>query len=1420
MMKISGKYSDYLIIDKEFEPVFNEEVDRTRKGLWKSFIPHSKFEEVLDRVIRSLERASPSDAKSLWIYGAYGTGKTHAVFVIKHLLEDDIEEVEDYFAKRKISDTLRKRLLALREREKILVIFKSGAGYVRTPERLILEIQDSIFRAYKKYLESHGLEYRPSKTDIELLRERINENIINWDSLINKYRRELKEVTSVEDIRRIINDDESIDLDFVERLLCVLEKEGISTLRPSTDRFKSWLRELFEANIITRIVFIWDEFSGFFQPGAPLDVLQELAHITQELPFYLLIVTHRHLEHWEQTLTEDVKKLKDRFHFIHYTMEPITVYRLISNVVYPKDEKKWDWYRELLWMNLDSTYNLKNETHRLIEYEMHTELNDFKKLIPIHPYTAYLSARIIQWFGSSQRTLFKFLKSEEKSSFVEFLSEYPKDNWYLLTADFLWDYYFASNDEIITFYPEVLGIVNYWNSQKDKLDENELRVFKVVMLLSALAKKVEQEKYLRPLLTTLKLALAGTPLYSTLESILKQLVSKGILREDKLPTDKEYWIPTHDISPDIIEEIKKTLPNFSEFIKQIEKLFEDLKPHRRAIIRVVSAEDVLGGKIPAVRAKPYQIEVILILMKALERIEDLKKKVKELSQECENVVFIISLQELGENNWETILTNMAYEKALKQSNKEDDARRYRAEIEEIISNWISNVRKGRYCIIYKLSEDMDVTVNERVEGESGVQKIFKEIVRSIFPYGLDEIILSEPLWKYEYSKEGLRVAIEEFRTKAKKGRFSKLYNRFVMEDQILDKEGNFTGKCEFDDHPLCKMRERIRGLFDKNESISLSEIWEILQNPPFGLYPSPLGSFILGILMKEYSEGGYYYTDGVTQGEINPTKMVEILYDVIKSQKEWKLLKLSLEHRKFCELIKKIFKLSDEDVKYPKMAIISLRNKIKNQYRYPLWMLTFVIHSDESLFDKEKEILVNLITKLDDIIKTLPIEERSSDVEITKDTEQLIRELITYIDEQDSYIVNELTEFVRIDKFNDSFNIFVRQYIDDPRIDIQLVDKKLRERLQEEPWAWTEDKVKEILNKMQLEIELTNQLSKLFGINEVFIEETCREIRNKIKSLDFLPLWIYCYHPEVNEDTKSILLEIEKVVYSNRPLELSVNFKEIIEKVDRNVDNIIKVLNESEEALRSWVYSKLNRELSDIELNAVFDRIKEIVKEDKKVEESQLLKEIRDVLKRLKVTVLQERVKQKLEDIFGTSDVLQFYRSNLIPIALIKYLPEIENAELPPEISTDEFFRDLTKLNTLSEQKLELYVKILESNKQIFQVLNERDIWVKLFKNFFGKEWIEGVFTDDDLKDLRGFLMKSLGEKVENWDDHQIRREFDKWKKIKYKERFYDRIRKMLSDLDESEVRNLLFELIEYTDIGLRILDLIKDRMSLNGGNS
>ena len=85
------KYNEIIHVSEEFIPVFdleNEEMDQ----YWKLFIPNNTFRDILSSVIDSLN--TENQKNPVWLQGTYGTGKTHAALVIKHLLCDD--EFEKY----------------------------------------------------------------------------------------------------------------------------------------------------------------------------------------------------------------------------------------------------------------------------------------------------------------------------------------------------------------------------------------------------------------------------------------------------------------------------------------------------------------------------------------------------------------------------------------------------------------------------------------------------------------------------------------------------------------------------------------------------------------------------------------------------------------------------------------------------------------------------------------------------------------------------------------------------------------------------------------------------------------------------------------------------------------------------------------------------------------------------------------------------------------------------------------------------------------------------------------------------------------------------------------------------------------------------------------------------------------------------
>lgn len=106
-------YNEYIKVDPNFIPVFSRNSDRIYPDKWQSFYPHTSFKNILKDVVETLEKSNETKDRSIWMSGAYGTGKTYASFVIKHILEDSIDSIAPYFIQNGIPKhtVLAKRIL-------------------------------------------------------------------------------------------------------------------------------------------------------------------------------------------------------------------------------------------------------------------------------------------------------------------------------------------------------------------------------------------------------------------------------------------------------------------------------------------------------------------------------------------------------------------------------------------------------------------------------------------------------------------------------------------------------------------------------------------------------------------------------------------------------------------------------------------------------------------------------------------------------------------------------------------------------------------------------------------------------------------------------------------------------------------------------------------------------------------------------------------------------------------------------------------------------------------------------------------------------------------------------------------------------------------------------------------------------------
>lgn len=161
------------------------DIAEEKRGEWVSFIPNEQFNNVLRTVIKSVRGNDIDNHKSFWVNGTYGTGKSHAVAVVSHLLGDEVEDIRswvDYEYKDSKFAILRQAIYSLRETKRLLTVNVYGLGAMTHPGDLALVLQKAVTETLRK----HKIELAVP-TDYENYIEQIRQNPEIWNHLIDTH---------------------------------------------------------------------------------------------------------------------------------------------------------------------------------------------------------------------------------------------------------------------------------------------------------------------------------------------------------------------------------------------------------------------------------------------------------------------------------------------------------------------------------------------------------------------------------------------------------------------------------------------------------------------------------------------------------------------------------------------------------------------------------------------------------------------------------------------------------------------------------------------------------------------------------------------------------------------------------------------------------------------------------------------------------------------------------------------------------------------------------------------------------------------------------------------------------------------------------------------------------------------------------
>ena len=963
MTKEKETYNAYFNIDPHYYAAVTKDLIDSGKVSWKHFYPHETFVKLLEKTHSVL---SGKENASLWVEGAYGTGKSHAALTVKSLLEEPDKEVEAYFKDFGIKKDLRQKWLAVKNAGKLLTIHRIGSSSIRTDNELIFAVQDSIMRA----LEARGIKNcgQASLKDATLNWLAVKRNRDYFSDLIAD--EEYAFIFGSQSVEKIISllekgtSDEVTEL--MKNILEVAEKNGITAFRLDIQGLVEWIKDVISNNNLSGILFIWDEFTEFFQNNPySLTGFQSLVEISQSHPFYFMIVSHESRSLFRNDAT--AKKILGRF------VEPIKIelpenmaFRLMAQAMKTTEDevlkKEWDECKaELNEQLIDARATICSCVKDSEKKSGALSDEELMGVVPIHPFAALLLKHLSVAFSSNQRSMFSFIISNDENSkaFKWFINKYgPLDSDNLLTVDMLWDFFYGNSqtglNEEVRF---VLDSYNLVDSSKLTLDE--LRVFKAVLLLEAITTRVKDVELLKPNERNVDLAFSGTywPVGKA-RSIAVKLVEDGLLFERNVGGGKkEFTVANSTGDAETIrkkkeEVVKKTKTQDLVTFANLESAIE-LPPSikDRFVIKAASAAN-FSQVLSKLEAQEETGRFRVLITFALNEDEAVQIREKISKAAGSNVIFIdASETPMGQELFEEYVENKAYSEYYFKSDK-NRSEKYSAQSEKSLETWKSRiVTSGRFALYTK-----DRPNGELIQSLNDLKQELIKFDRQQYPCGLEQFNVIANMFAKNPLGQGAECGIIQKTT----GTFRSSNKNTSLEKAL---EGAWGVEHYWEDStkkslPIVKIKLAVEklvqeGFSGKTGRVGVYSIFKELQEKPFGFIANNLTAFVLGFVLKEYANENYFWTNGSTTEAMTVEKMKTMIANALKQEltpsnrfHEEFIVTMSENQRAFLKCSAKVFRIDSTRCDSVERARDQIRLAMKS-LKFPIWCVKYTLSSEK-----------------------------------------------------------------------------------------------------------------------------------------------------------------------------------------------------------------------------------------------------------------------------------------------------------------------------------------------------------------------------------------------------------------------------------------------------------------------------------------
>ena len=971
---MATKYNDIVTL-RSMRPAYN--IKNEGPDDWKTFIANDQFNDLLKKTISAVRNNDADSHKAIWVAGTYGSGKSHAGAVLKHLLCDDVKDIVGYvneeYGEEKYN-LLRNSILKLRESKRLFPVSLYGQQAIAHEADLSLQVQKEVIRA----LKNAGIKLTV-QTDFDNYIQHIENEPDLWTMLIAN-NEVLKSVAP--DLKMLKTRLANGDTEVLNRVTMALRNMGINVPIKNSN-LKTWIfevqNELRSLGVYDGLLIIWDEFTDVMRSdlGVPLlKILQEIAEdmMNPENDTYFLFLSHpsalNSLKEAEREQT------RGRYHYVIYNMEPVSAFRIMSKKFVIVDKVLYNQRQEYfcsLHQELLSAFASSSTD------PVQTQ-KDLANLFPVHPSTANLATYFAREAGSSSRSVFEFLACDEVKAFFDNEDAYAdKDT---VTPNYLWDYvqeYFESDT---ARFGAVTERYNSHHLAVEAQGDDYLAVFKGILLLNAL-NNIANNDSVTPSEENIYNLFEGTPIYNNVGEILDYFNEKSIIQRQPNGNFSILFtaLPTDEIQK-IKEELKLTtflfaeqVINFGDTAKNFmdKNLSQVARPLEFQFFSLISNEYTLLNKIEnfAKNATSYSVLLAFMVGKTRQDIFELKDIINKNKQDerFKNICFVLLESPMGEKEYERFIEYQANATCAQKHGLANQQKTYTKNASEMISGWLGEIRSGN--VTFCLRDD-----ELPISGTRLASTINNSIAPAIFTSGPEalEIIRtrsSNTFWR----KSSVKATVDNvlsFHTKediiAKCGGPAK-HVEYLLQDSVDD---NLEWKSDISsEHPLKKVCDYIQNVFNhtnKNQSFNLGDKLIGLTLPPFGLFQSYAPMAMVAFAMRKYA-GKIFDLNG------KPRTANHLVDDIVEMFKAWESGKTSpklnfmFESKEAGAITKnliKTFKLN----KLPKYSDVSsltdARWAMTHEYSasvgYPLWSLKYVSECS----DENRELIDGIIKVITD----------------------------------------------------------------------------------------------------------------------------------------------------------------------------------------------------------------------------------------------------------------------------------------------------------------------------------------------------------------------------------------------------------------------------------------------------------------------